>query len=249
MQKESDATSHNAVPIELEIEVAQSAGPSERKFLIMALVVTVCLAFIHFTPLKQYVTDVQRWKDLLRGLGLWAPILFGLVSAAFIAGGIPRLIFGGVAGMLFGFWEGFIVAQFSALLGSYSAFLLARWGGREWGARRIEKSQRLRELLKNPSIFSVFLVRQLPIAGIFPNLILGLTDVRHRVFLIGSFLGFLPSCAMVVLIGSGLGKNTLARSLGQITLAMLVLGTVSTIVWHLKRKLSGKKTDGKHLPS
>jgi hypothetical protein len=53
---------------------------------------------------------------------------------------------------------------------------------------------------------------------------------------------------MVVLIGSGLGKNTLARSLGQITLAMLVLGTVSAIVWHLKRKLSGKKTDGEHRP-
>jgi uncharacterized membrane protein YdjX (TVP38/TMEM64 family) len=237
-------------PIELEIEVAQSAGASERKFLIMALVVAVCVAIIHFTPLKQYVTDVQRWKDLLRGLGLWAPLLFGLVSAAFIAGGVPRLIFGGVAGMLFGFWEGFAVAQLSAILGSYSAFLLARWGGREWGARRIEKSRRLRELLKNPSIFSVFLVRQLPIAGIVPNLVLGLTSVRHRVFLIGSFLGFLPSCAMVVLIGSGLGKQTLARSLGQITLAMLVLGTVSTLVWHLKRKLSGrgKKAEGEHFP-
>jgi uncharacterized membrane protein YdjX (TVP38/TMEM64 family) len=228
----------DAPPIELEIEAAKSAGASEKKFLLMALGVAVFIGIIHLTPLQQYVTDVQRWKELLRGLGIWAPLLFGLISATLIAGGIPRLIFGGVAGMLFGFWEGFIVAQFSALFGSYAAFLLARWGGREWGARRIEKSRRLRELLKKPSIFSVFLVRQLPIAGIVPNLILGLTPVRHRVFLIGSFLGYLPSSAMVVLIGSGLGKHTWARSMGQITLAMLVLSTVSMIVWYLKKRLS-----------
>lgn len=226
-------------PIELEIEAAQSAGASEKKFLIMALVVAACVAVIHFTPLRQYVMDVQRWKDLLRGLGFWAPLLFFLISTALIAGGFPRLLFGGIAGMLFGFWEGFVLAQFSALFGSYASFLLARWGGQEWGARRIEKSQRLRTLLKNPSVFSVFLVRQLPIAGIVPNLILGLTSARHRVFLIGSFLGYLPSSAMVVLIGSGLGKESLWYSMKMITLAMCGLGLAATLVWHLKKKLSG----------
>jgi uncharacterized membrane protein YdjX (TVP38/TMEM64 family) len=225
-------------PVELEVEVARSAGASEKKFLIVALIVAISMAIVHFTPLKQYVTDVQRWKSLLRDLGFWAPLLFGLFSTMLIAAGVPRLIFGGFAGMLFGFWEGFAVAQFSALFGSYATFLLARWGFREWGARRMEKSRRLRELLRNPSTFSVFLVRQLPIAGILPNLVLGLTPVRHRVFLVGSFLGYLPSCAMVVLIGSGLGKQTLAHSMIQISLAMVVLGAVTTIVWRLKKHLT-----------
>ena len=67
----------------------------------------------------------------------------------------------------------------------------------------------------------------------------GVTAVRHRVFLLGSFLGYLPSNAMVAMIGSGLGKHSLARSMGQITIAMLGLGIASLVVWHLRRKLMG----------
>lgn len=225
-------------PVELEIEAAKSAGASERKFLIMALVVTTCIAIIHFFDLKDYVTNVQAWKDRLDGLGYFGSFIFGLACTALIAAGIPRLIFCAVAGMLFGFWEGFIIGQLSALLGSYATFVFARWGGREWVARRIENRQRLRNLLRNPSTFTVFLARQLPIAGIVPNLLLGMTPVRHRVFLLGSFLGYLPSSAMVAMIGSGLGKQSWGQAMWQVTLAMLGLGAFSSIVWYLRKKLT-----------
>jgi uncharacterized membrane protein YdjX (TVP38/TMEM64 family) len=86
-------------------------------------------------------------------------------------------------------------------------------------------------------MFSVFLVRQIPIAGIVPNLIFALTPVRHRVFLVGSFLGYLPSAAWVALIGSGIGKQSLALSMGHISLAMLGLGGVSTLAWYIRRRL------------
>ena len=228
-------------PIELELEAAESAGKAERKLLIMALVVAAVVALIHFTPLKQYVMDVQRWKAALQRFGFWASLLFGLASTALIAGGVPRLLFGAVAGLLFGFWEGFLVAQLSALFGSYATFVFARWGGREWGAKHIERSRHLRDLLRNPSVFSVFLARQLPIAGVVPNLVFALTPIRHRAFLLGSFLGFLPSSVMVVLIGSGLGKESLSHSMTMIGLAMFGLGTVTTVVWHFKKKLSGGK--------
>jgi uncharacterized membrane protein YdjX (TVP38/TMEM64 family) len=248
MTDEKDTTRDNALPgppppdaelVELEREATQSARASERRLLLMALVVAAAIALIHFTPLERYLTDVHRWKDALARFGIWASLLFGAVSTVCIAAGIPRLLFGTIAGVLFGFWEGFFVAQFSALIGSYGAFLFARWGGREWGKRRIESNRHLRALLRNPSILSVFLARQLPIAGILPNVVLGLTPVRHRVFLVGSFLGYLPSSIMVVLIGSGLGKKTLMHSMTQISLAMLGLGTAALIVWHFQKKLSG----------
>ena len=231
-------------PIELELEAAESAGKSERKLLVMALVVAAIVALLHFTPLKQYVMNVQHWKAALHRYGYGASLLFGLASAALIAVGVPRLLFGGIAGILFGFWEGLAAAQFCALLGSYATFVFARWGGREWVAKRIERNRHLRDLLRNPSVFSVFLARQLPIAGIFPNLVFALSRVRHRAFLLGSFLGFLPSSVMVVLIGSGLGKDSLSHSMTMIGLAMFGLGTVTTIVWHFKKKLSGGKKSG-----
>jgi uncharacterized membrane protein YdjX (TVP38/TMEM64 family) len=229
------------VPIELEIEVAESAGKSERKLLIMALVVVACIAIVHFTPLHKLTSD-QTWKIYIQHLGIWASTLFFLVSTSLIALGIPRMILCGLAGVLFGFQTGFIVGQFSALFGSYATFVFSRWGGREWVMQRIGNNQRLRDLLKKPSTFTIFLLRQLPIAGVVPNLILGLTPVKHRYFLLGSFLGYLPSSALVAAVGSSLGKGvstqTLSHSIMQITLAMLALGGISGLVWWLKKRLT-----------
>ncbi len=233
------------VPIELELEVAESAGKSEQKLLLMALVVVACIAIVHFTPLQKLTND-QAWKHTIQHFGIWASTLFFLVSTGLIAIGIPRMFLCGLASVLFGFQTGFIVGQLSALFGSYTTFIFARWGGRDWVMKRIEKNRRLRDLLKKPSTFTIFLVRQLPIAGVVPNLILGLTPVKHRYFLLGSFLGYLPSSALVAAIGSGLGKGfskeTLAHSIVQITLAMLALGGISLLVWTLKKKLSAIAT-------
>lgn len=228
------------VPIELEIEVAESAGKSEKKLLFMALGIVCCIAIVHYTPLEQLTND-QNWKQQIQALGFWAYALFFLVSTGLIALGIPRMFLCGLAGALFGFIWGFIVGQMSALLGSYATFCFARLGGREWVMKRIENNQRLRNLLKKPSTFTIVLVRQLPIAGIVPNLILGLTPVKHRYFLLGSFLGYLPSSALVAAMGSSLGKGfsreTVAHSISQIGLAMLGLGLISWLVWVLKKKL------------
>lgn len=229
------------IPVELEIEAVESAGKSEKKLLIMALVVVTCIAVVHFTPLKSLTSDVA-WKAHISQLGMWASSLYFIVSVALIAIGIPRMLLCGLAGVLFGFKTGIIIGQFSALFGSYATFVFSRWGGREWVQKRIEKSQRLRNMLKKPSTFTIFLVRQLPIAGIVPNLILGLTPVKHRYFLLGSFLGYLPSSVMVSAIGSSLGKGfnkeTFQHSIAQITAAMLGLGAISLIVWYLRKKLT-----------
>lgn len=236
----ADNDEPDPVPIELEIEVAESAGKSEKKLLVMALVVIACIAVVHFTPLKTLTND-QTWKQQIHHFGIWASTLFFLVSTGLIAVGIPRMFLCGLASVLFGFKTGLVIGQMSALLGSYTTFVFARWGGRQWVAHRIENNKRLRDLLKKPSTFTVFLVRQLPIAGVVPNLILGLTPVKHRYFLLGSFLGYLPSSALVAAIGSGLGKGfskqTLAYSISQITLAMLGLAGISLVVWSLKKKL------------
>ncbi len=231
-----------APPVELEMEAATSAGASGRKFLLMALVVALCMATVHLTPLKKYVTDVSAWKTAIQAAGILGPIVFLSVTTLLIAAGVPRLMFCLLGGMLFGFMRGFLLGQFASLFGSYLTFVFARWSGREWVRRRIERNSRLRDLLQHPSMFSVFLVRQIPIAGIVPNLIFALTPVRHRVFLVGSFLGYLPSAAWVALIGSGIGKQSLAYSMGHISLAMVGLGGVSTIAWYIRRHLTSTAT-------
>lgn len=226
--------------VELEAEAADSASSSGRRLFLAALLVAACLAVIHLTPLKDMVMSVQQWKERIHGTGWKAQAIFFGASTLLIACGLPRLFFCAVAGMLFGFWQGVGLGQCCALAGSYATFLFARWSGHEWASHRIQRIPKLRDLLRHPSTFSVFLVRQLPIAGIVPNLVLGLTSVKHRAFLVGSFLGFLPSTAMVATIGSGMGKHTLLYSVGQISGAMLALGGVSLLVWKLRKNLHAR---------
>ena len=226
-------------PVELEEEAAESTSASGKRFILMALVVAICLAVFHLTPLKDYATNIFAWKDRIQATGFWAPLAFLGIATGLIAVGLPRLLFCALGGMLFGFLDGFLLGLFASLFGSYATFVFARWGGREWVRRRVAEDGKLHKLLKHPSLFSVFLVRQLPIAGVVPNLVLGVTHVRHRIFLLGSFLGYLPSAAWVALIGSGIGKQSLAHAMSQITLAMLGLGGASTLAWYLKRRLSG----------
>ncbi len=225
-------------PVELETEAAESTKSSGLRFIVMALVVAVCLALFHLTPLKHYATDLYAFRDKIQETGMWAPMAFLGLTTVLIAVGVPRLPLCALGGMLFGFLQGFLLGQFAALFGSYATFVFARWGGRDWVRKRVAQDGKLNKLLKHPSLFSVFLVRQLPIIGIVPNLVLGLTPVRHRVFLVGSFLGYLPSAAWVALIGSGIGKQSLAHALSQISLAMLGLGGVSAIAWYLRRRLT-----------
>ena len=233
------------VPEELEIEVAESAPKSERKLLILALGVIVCIALVHFTPIREFTND-QAWKQALQRLGIWAPAIFFLASTGLIAIGIPRMILCALGAFLFGFVNGFLIGQMSALLGSYLTFLFARWGGREWVAERVAHSGRLRTLLKKPSTFTIFLVRQLPIAGVIPNLVLGMTPVKHRYFMLGSFLGYLPSSFFVAMIGSGWSKGfsraTLSHAIAQISAAMAGLALFSWLIWQLKKKLNQRKT-------
>ncbi len=237
----SSSDREDPIPEELEIEAAESAGKSEKKLLFMTLVVVACIVLVHFTPLKSLTSDVA-WKAHIQALGMWASSIYFIVSVALIAIGIPRMFLCWLAGVLFGFQTGVIIGQFSALFGSYATFVFARWGGREWVQKRIEKSQRLRSMLNKPSTFTIFLVRQLPIAGILPNLILGLTPVKHRYFLLGSFLGYLPSSILVAVIGSsfgkGLTKDSFQHSIWQITAAMVGLGATSLVVWYLRKKLT-----------
>jgi len=230
--------------VELETEAADSAGSSGKRFLLVALVVAIGVALIHFTPLNQYASNVQKWKDSLQNTGWRGWLTFFLAASALTGMGVPRLFFCTVGAMVFGFRVGSVLALGSALLGSYATFAFARWGGREWAARKIGQNRRLSDLLKHPSLFIVFLSRQLPIAGIVPNLAFALTPVRHGVFLMGSFLGYLPSTLLVAMIGSGIGKvggPSPLHSMAQITAAMLGLGALSTLLWHVRRKLHGGK--------
>ena len=216
---------------------ASDPGSEARRLLILALGVAALLVVLHFTPLKEWLGDLQALKQQIQGYGWKAYLAFSAGTIAAIALGVPRLALCAVAGGLFGFVAGGLIALVSSLTGSWGAFQLARWAGRDWAERRLAgASTTLRKVLAKPSITSIFVARQLPVPGILINVMLGVLPTSQRTFLMGTAIGYLPSTAIVALAGSSLGKESLAVAMVQITIAMIALGMFTMLLMWLRER-------------
>ena len=224
------------MPADADPNLTETKRESYR-LLIGALIVAGLVLVLLFTPLKQWLAEAQQFKAKIDDYGWIAHAVFILGSIVGIALGLPRLVLCGLGGMLFGFAEGLLVSQFAGVLGSYGAFLITRlWAPREWVRRKLSKSEKLRGLLAHPSVMSIFIARQMPVPGIVPNVLLGVLPTRHRTFLLGTFIGYLPSNIPVALAGSSMGKETLNTAILQVSISMVALGVFSALIVWLRRK-------------
>ena len=211
------------------------------RLLLGAVIVTLIVVILHYTPLKQLVDIAQRFKADVGALGWRAHLIFFVGSVAAITLGFPRLLLCGISGILFGFAEGLVISQFAGVTGAYGAFLLTRlWAPKEWIGRKLANRDQLRALLTHPGILSIFIARQLPVPGIVPNVLLGVLPTRHRTFLIGTFIGYLPSNVPVALAGSSMGKENIEKAFTQASASMLLLALFGILILWIRRKYGAK---------
>jgi uncharacterized membrane protein YdjX (TVP38/TMEM64 family) len=210
---------------------------SVRKLAFFVLVVAAALIIVQFTPLKEQLKNVQALKTWMASAGAWAPILSTLAATVLVAIGVPRLMLCGIAGLLFGFVQGFAVMQIATLASAYITFLFVRWTGVHWAARQVARHPFAKALLEEHTAVSVFLVRQLPIHGLALNVLLSATSVSHRDFLVGSFFGFLPMALVATLVGSGIGKASPVLAWLQIGTALVCAAISARCVLMLYRKV------------
>jgi uncharacterized membrane protein YdjX (TVP38/TMEM64 family) len=215
-------------------EAKRSWKKENRQIILLGLGVAVFMMIAHFTPLRAWITNIQVWKEYIRELGWLAHGGFALLCATSVMVGIPRLSLCAAAGLLFGFGEGLALSFVGSVLGSYGAFILARKGGRRAVRERASRWPWLEPILRRPSWFRVFWVRQLMLPGIVLNVLFGVSDVRHRTFLAGTSLGYLPLNIAFCLVGSGLGKDSLAKTLVQLLGAIAVVNIISWASWRLR---------------
>lgn len=217
--------------------ITQDTKKETKRLFIGACIVAAIVGVLHFTPMKQLLDDALRLKAEIEAYGWKAHVLFALGSVVAIAVGFPRLLLCGISGILFGFYEGLLTSQFAAVAGSYGAFLLTRlWAPKEWVERKLANSERLRSVLARPSVLSIFVARQLPVPGIVPNVLLGVLPTSHRVFLIGTFIGYLPSNIPVALAGSSVAKDSLQTAFTQASISMVSLGLFGMLIMWIRRK-------------
>ena len=220
----------------LEAETTKSMGRENRRILVLVIVFALFMMLAHFTPLKAWVTNVQVWKEFIDKLGWVAHGSFLLTCAASVMIGLPRLPLCAGAGLIFGFVEGMGLSLLGSTLGSYGAFLMTRAGARHAVLARAERWPWLKKMLEKPSWLKVFWVRQMMLPGLVLNVLLGVTEVAHSTFLMGTLTGYLPLNIAFTLVGSGLGKGSLAQSLTQLLGALAVVNVVGWLVWRFSQK-------------
>lgn len=177
---------------------------------LLTLVLCLPLLFaVLFRDWQQYVEELRSW---FAQIGIAAPAIFTLGAALFTAIGMPRLIFCALGGMLFGGAWGFVWSHLGTVLGAYGAFLVARWTARDYLLARYPSLRTLAARVADSSgWWSVILVRQMPISGLYNDILLALSPVGHGAFWAGTNLGFLPLGVTASLIGAGLMQADVGR--------------------------------------
>lgn len=209
-----------------------------KKFVIGALLLgtMACAMAIYFRPLVSLLSQGHLVKSLLASTGYAAPAVFALATAALTALGMPRLIFCSLAGVVFGFTWGFVLSHLGTVLGAYVTFLFARWSGRAYMLERFPKIRTWSAPVEQRGWVSVLIMRQLPVSGLYNDILLGLSTVGHVDFWIGTTLGFLPLGVSATLIGAGILKTDMALLSQYLALAACSGIALQQTVKYMRRR-------------
>jgi uncharacterized membrane protein YdjX (TVP38/TMEM64 family) len=214
---------------------------SKKLLLLVALCAGAAVAY--FSPLRDTLSNWHEVGAYLSSQGIVGQLLFVVAVAVLCAIGMPRLLAYAISGWAYGLLWGLVLAQVGAMAGAYATFVFARWSGSEVMLRRWPGLQKFLNAVECRGIVSVLILRQIPVNSFFSNILIGLSTISHRDFLIGSFIGFLPEGIPAVLLGSGLPTGNLDRIV-QLSLAAAFL--LVFLVWLLRffsSRSSEKKFD------
>jgi uncharacterized membrane protein YdjX (TVP38/TMEM64 family) len=208
------------------------------KPLIMLAVVAAASALIYFTPVRNYLGNIQTVKLWLLSLGWVGPAAWMGIVFVLVAAGMPRLLFCPIGGLAFGFWYGLLWTQVPTLAGYYVLFLLVRWGGQNFVLRHWPQVGQLRrQFHAHSAALMVFAVRQLPVSGLMINFLLALSPIRHSHFLIGTVFGILPAAIPFTLVASGIFKLTGRNTPLYMAAAMGIFLLVCIMMWYLSLRV------------
>jgi uncharacterized membrane protein YdjX (TVP38/TMEM64 family) len=185
-------------------------------------------------PLRQWLADGADWAEHHRyaagGLFIVAYTVAGVLA-------VPGTILTLCAGFVFGLALGTPIVSAGSLLGAIAAFLVGRFYVGDWVAKRVARSPRLQALAavtRHDGFAIVLLARLSPLLPYnVLNYLFGLTAVRLRDYVLGSWLGMLPATVLYVYIGSL--TKTLAAATGDNPDAawprrvLLVVGFLATV--------------------
>lgn len=196
--------------------------------LAFALLLLLAAAAALWLPVKDYLRAALEWMAAHRGSSWPAFIALYVLATVCL---VPGLILTLAGGAMFGVTRGVALVSAASVLGASAAFFIGRTLARGWTEKRIAAWPRFRALdraLGERGFWIVLLTRLSPL---FPfnllNYAYGVTGVRPRDYIVGSWLGMLPATVLYVYAGSA------AADLAQAVAGGAHTGRARTLLWML----------------
>ncbi len=171
---------------------------------------------------------VPYWLEAaLEQFGLWkAAVIYIVIYALRPFLLFPATLLTVSSGLLFGPWLGILFTIIGENASANVAFYVARWFGRDWVKNKCNMSmQKWEKRLEENGLVTVLILRLIMLPFDAVNYGCGLTAVRQRDYIIGTFIGILPALIAFVLlggVGSAGAQNRLWLLFGSV--AFLVMG-------------------------
>lgn len=173
---------------------------------IFCAVVAGLLYLLFPLGLARYFTDKKLLVHIIQEHRAYAALIFiGLQALQVVAAPVPGEVTGFVGGVIFGTAWGVVYSTIGLAVGSWLAFVLARFAGRPLVEKVVnpETIKRYDYVMKHKGLFLAFLMFLIP--G-FPKdilcYILGLGHMGHRNFLIVSTTGRLLGTVLLTAEGT-----------------------------------------------
>ncbi len=224
------------------------------KWVSIALIAISLLLILRHLPIGAGIEAMQGW---IEGLGLWGPVVYGLLYVVAVVLLVPASALTLAAGLLFGLVGGTIVVSLASTTGAALAFLIARHLARERVAKQVAKYPKFHAIDNAVAEGGWKIVALLRLSPAVPfnlqNYLYGLTRIRFWTCVLTSWVAMLPGTFMYVYLGyigrAGLeatGAEGQGRTTGE--WIMLIVGLLATIavtvyVTRLARKSLKKHTD------
>ena len=175
-------------------------------FFILCIVASLAVYFIFKNSIS-----LEEFRSVINNFGIWAPLVFIIL---FTVGSmfIPSTPFMAVAGILFGIKYKIIYTTIGSILSAILLFLISRKLGRHWVESVLQKSYMKKLDLYNKrledggAIWDIFILRIIPMPFNVLNILMGVSRISARDYIIGTIFGLIPSNTIVVYTGTFIAK-------------------------------------------
>ncbi len=196
----------------------------------IAVIVISLMVAMQSLPLQELAEPLENWID---SLGVWGPIVFGLIYIAATICFVPGFVLTVAGGALFGLLWGFVTVSISSVIGASLAFLISRYLARDKIQKMADSNPKfgaIDEAITEGGWKIVGLLRLSPaIPFNLQNYLYGLTKVDFVKYVLVSWVAMAPGTLLYVYVGHVAGLAASGGEAGFAKWALLIVGLLATI--------------------